>query len=263
MGMAHLRYVAFSYTARITDRDNDRFGALITSPEYQAIYGGNVAVEHTGVKKITNLARGWKLASSIGGVGTGERGDRVILDDPHNVKEAELEIVRNDTVRWFREAMSNRLNDPETGAVIIIMQRVHEADVAGVILELGLPYCHLRIPMEYDPDFQLDDDGNVKSTVIGWVDPRWNEDEPESTRGDLAWPERFSERVYDDIKATVGPYAVAAQYQQTPEQRGGGIFQRMWWQPWDPPDGRFPPLEYIVASLDWPSQKRSKTTRAA
>src|SRR5262249_46157765 len=117
MRMAHLRYVAFSYTARLTDRDNERFSILICSGEYQALYGDAVVVDKTGQKKISNTLMGWKLASSIGGVGTGERGDRIIFDDPHNVREAESEIVRTDTVTWFREGMSNRLNDPTSGAI--------------------------------------------------------------------------------------------------------------------------------------------------
>jgi predicted phage terminase large subunit-like protein len=250
MGMSHLRYVAFSYTARITDRDNNKFGVLVGSLEYQRLYGHKVVLDKTGEKKISNGHMGWKLASSVGGVGTGERGDRVILDDAHNVKEAESEIVRTDTVRWFREAMSNRLNDPTTGAIVIIMQRVHGEDISGVILDLGLPYCHLMIPMEFDPDRALDDEGQPIATAIGWIDPRLDVDDPESGRDVLAWEERFPKAVCDDIKAEVGPFAWAAQYQQTPEQRGGGIFQRLWWQVWDPPDGRFPALEYIVASLD-------------
>lgn len=159
MGMPHLRYVAFSYSARLTERDNDRFTALILSPEFQSLYSGQVQLSKVGNKKVSNYQTGWKLATSVGGLGTGERGDRVILDDPHNVKEAESEIVREATVRWFREAMSNRLNNPEKSAIVIIMQRVHDADVSGTILELGLDYQHLC----YDPETEiLTEDGWVK-----------------------------------------------------------------------------------------------------
>lgn len=250
MGMAHLRYVTFSYSARLTDRDNDRFRDLLISPEYQAMYGDVVQMEKIGTQKISNYAMGWKIASSVGGVGTGERGDRVILDDPHNVKEAESDVVRTSTVRWFREAMSNRLNSPETGAIVIIMQRVHEEDVAGTILTLQLPYCHLCVPMEFDPDRMITDDGQIMATDIGWIDPRLDIDDLEGCRDELAWPARFPPKVINSIKNEVGPYAWASQYQQTPEARGGGIFQRLWWVPWESTDGRFPELEYVVASLD-------------
>lgn len=250
MRMPHLRYVAFSYSGRLTERDNNRFSALVTSHEYQTIYGPWVEMAKIGDKKVSNHATGWKVATSVGGVGTGERGDRVLLDDPHNVKEAESDIVREGTVRWFREAMSNRLNDQEAGAIVVIMQRVHEEDVSGVILSLGLDYVHLCIPMEYDPDRAVLDDGSPVTTPIGWTDPRYDEDDPESARDALAWPERWSARVIEKLKAEVGPFAWASQYQQSPEARGGGILQRSYWLPWDDPGGKFPALSYVVASLD-------------
>lgn len=250
MQMPHLRYVTFSYSSRLTERDNGRFSSLILSPEYQAMYGDTVIPEKIGDQKVSNTSRGWKVASSVGGVGTGERGDRIIADDLHNVKEAESDLVRTGTVQWFRESMSNRLNDPETGAIVIIMQRVHEEDVSGVILSLGLPYCHLMIPMQYDPDRQVDENGAAVSTDIGWTDPRYNPDDVDGSKDMLAWPERFSASVCKSMTAELGPFAWASQYQQSPQARGGGIFQRAWWQLWDPPDGRFPPLDYVVASLD-------------
>lgn len=249
MGMPHLRYVAFSYSARLTERDNDRFTALILSPEFQSLYSGQVQLSKVGNKKVSNYQTGWKLATSVGGLGTGERGDRVILDDPHNVKEAESEIVREATVRWFREAMSNRLNNPEKSAIVIIMQRVHDADVSGTILELGLDYTHLMIPMEFDADRQVVD-GQPIATSIGWTDPRFDPDDAEFGDGELAWPERWPDRIWQSMKAEYGPYAIASQYQQSPQARGGGVLRREYWQLWDAPDGKFPPLEYVIASLD-------------
>lgn len=147
------------------------------------------------------------------------------------------------------ESMSSRLNNMETGAKIVIMQRVNEDDIAGNILALELPYTHLCIPMEFV--WQADDNGDPYTTSIGWVDPRWQPN-PEDCEGELAWPERFPEEVVQRIKKEVGPYGFAAQYQQTPEARGGGLLKREWWQPAEPfmTNGKYPPLAYVVASLD-------------
>lgn len=238
-GLAHLRYVTFSYASSLTERDNGRFRDLIISPEYQAMWGDKFKLRKIGETKVTNDKMGWKLASSVGGVGTGERGDRVLLDDPHNVKEVESEGVRAETVRWFRESMSNRLNN-DNSAIIVIMQRLHEADVSGTIISEGFDYCHLMIPMEYDPERYPPD---YAGTDIGWIDPR--EDD-----GDLAWPARFNEQKIVTLKKELGPYAYAGQYQQSPVARGGGIFKRAWWQLWEPPDGKWPTFDYLVASLD-------------
>ena len=255
MKKAHLRYVAFSYSASLTERDNDRFRTLIASEPYQRMYGpvrtsvemgervNEVGLRNKTIIKVQNTKMGWKLASSVGGVGTGERGDRIILDDPHNVLEGESEQVRGETVRWFRESMSDRLNNMQTGAIVIIMQRVHEEDVSGTVLSLGLPYCHLMIPMEYDPERQEDAEGDAIETQIGWFDPRDKLDEP-------AWDDRFSAQVRKDLEAVKGEFAWASQYQQSPMPRGGGIFKREWWQLWDATDGKFPEFDLIIASLD-------------
>jgi predicted phage terminase large subunit-like protein len=259
MELPHIRYVAFSYSSSLTERDNLKFKDLITSADYQAMYGANapelkdqqVKVRKTGEKKVSNWRHGWKLATSVGGVGTGERGDRVILDDPHNVKESESEVTRKETVRWFRESMSSRLNDMETGAKIVIMQRVHEDDVSGTIItELG-DWCHLLIPMEYVWGFVADERGPCvpPMTAIGWTDPRWRET-PEECDGELAWPERFPERIIPSMKKDAGPYAWAGQYQQTPKVRGAAIFEQEWWQPWEPADGKFPPMSFVLVSVD-------------
>src|SRR6516162_11180790 len=87
----------------------------------------------TGERRLENNQTGFKLAPSVGGVSTGERGDRILLDDPHNVIEAESDAEREKTVRFVRESMSNRLND-EHSAIVVIMQWLHEGDVSGDIL---------------------------------------------------------------------------------------------------------------------------------
>src|ERR1043166_7041627 len=250
MDMAHLRYVAFSYSASLTERDNNRFRDLVLHTSYQDLWGDRVKIVQAGSVKMSNTKKGWKLASSVGGVGTGERGDRIICDDPNNIKEAESEIVRDETNRWFRESMSDRLNDLKTGVIVVIMQRAHADDVSGKIIDLKLPYCHLMIPMEYDWDRQGDDDGEPRKTDIGWFDPRYVESDPEACNKELAWPERFPQEKIEELRIVKGPYAYAGQYQQAPAPRGGGIFKRAWWQVWDSPDGTFPQLEYIIASLD-------------
>jgi hypothetical protein len=174
-----------------------------------------------------------------------------LLDDPHSIKEIESEVVRTETVRWFREAMSNRLNDMKTDAIVIIMQRSHDLDVAGVILDEDLGYCVLSIEMEYDP---LRQTAGMENEA-GWIDPRTEE-------GELAWPARFPQSVCDSLKATLGPYGWASQYAQNPVPRGGGIIKRDWWRLWDRDEAQryglewggarkeFPECELVIGSVD-------------
>jgi predicted phage terminase large subunit-like protein len=229
------RFINFSYAAHLTERDNQRMLDLLKSMKFKDLYGDRLTLTGEGKVKVSNSHKGWKFASSVGGVGTGERGNFVVLDDPHNIKEGESKVVRDETVRWFREAMSNRLNDMVKSAIVIIMQRVHADDVTGAALEGADKYCHLKIPMEFEP-------GERCKTSIGWSDPRVRE-------GECFWPERFPPEAVLKCRAQ-GPYAWASQYQQSPEVRGGGLLKRDYWRDWSSDDGRFPACDFVIASLD-------------
>jgi predicted phage terminase large subunit-like protein len=92
------------------------------------------------------------------------------------------------------------------------MQRLNERDTSGVILDMGLNYEHLMIPMRYEPDRKC-------TTGIGWTDPRTED-------GELMFPERFPEEQVTDLEKTLGSYGTAGQLQQRPAPRGGGMFKR-------------------------------------
>jgi predicted phage terminase large subunit-like protein len=244
MGMSHLRYVSFSYSSGLTERDNTKFRKLVMSERFRELWGEKFSLEKEGEIKITNDKTGSKFASSVKGIGTGERGDRVVIDDPHDVHKSESDVVRTDTVRWFRETITDRLNNLDESAIIIIMQRVHQSDISGFILEQGWAYCHLMVPMEFEA-------GREPYNPLGWKDPRTED-------GDLAWPERFSPEAVANIEREKGSFAYAGQYQQRPSPRGGGIIQRNWWRPYTEaecgkfgvPWPKFPVMSYTVLSLD-------------
>jgi predicted phage terminase large subunit-like protein len=143
------------------------------------------------------------------------------------------------TTTWVREAMSNRLNDMDRSAIVVIMQRVHEDDVSGMIIADKLGYVHLCIPLEFEPDKRCVT--YVKGKPF-WADPRRVVDQ-------CFWPERFTPGAMVAIKL-MGEHAYAGQYQQRPEPRGGGLFKRDYWRRWEIVNNRFPTLHYIVASLD-------------
>ena len=261
-GRPALRYITASYSQGLTIRDNQRFLRLISSPEYRAAWGDRFSLEREGEIKVMNDKTGWKLATSVGGIGTGERGDRFIIDDPHNIKDGESDAIRESTLQWFQEVVPTRLNDPMTSAIIIIMQRVHDADVSGRIMAGDLGYDYLCMPMEYDPS-------RFRVSVTGWQDPRHDDEAEDLGAGKLIWPERMPDWVVARDKIPLGPYGVAAQFQQEPVPKGGGVFRREWWRIWDidlaleygrcdqadvelKGDGalRFPAMEYKIASLD-------------
>ena len=119
---------------------------------------------------------------------------------------------------WHDEVFSTRLNEPETGRIVGIMQRLHERDLTGHLLAEG-GWEHLMIPMRYEPERRC-------TTSIGWEDPR-------AAKGELMWPARFPEHVVRRLEHTLGPHGAACQLQQNPTPREGGLFERRWFV--DPP----------------------------
>jgi hypothetical protein len=219
MGMPHLRYVSFSYSPHLTERDNGKFRNLICSQAYQEMWGHVFKVVGDGKVTVTNDKTGSSFATSFGGVGTGERGHRVILDDPHKLKGTqETTEARFAITSWVREGMQNRLNDLRRDAIVIIMQRLYEDDAAGeVIKHIGDDYCWLQLPMEYE-------EGRHFSHYTGWN----NGEDPREREGQLAWPKRYPRESLATFKKNA--YLWAGQYQQTPVPRGGGLFKDEWWQ---------------------------------
>ena len=233
--MPHLRYICASHSIDIAIRDNQRARRLIESEWYQKHWGDRVKLhkDQNMKSKFENVHGGFRQAVAAGGI-TGLRGDRVLIDDPMSVDGAASEAVRESTNTWFLEALPTRLNSPINSAIIVIMQRLHEEDTSGVILEHNLGYDHVMLPLEYDPD-------RAFATKLGFEDPR-------QTSGEILFPERFPPSVVERDKKALGPYAVAGQFQQIPAPRGGGIIKREYWINWT--EDKFPGFDYIMAAVD-------------
>jgi hypothetical protein len=90
--------------------------------------------------KFANDKTGWKLASSVGGTVLGERGSRIILDDPNSTSDIESDATRYRTELFFSEVLPDRLGNLEEDAIVIIIQRLHERDVSGVALDREMGY---------------------------------------------------------------------------------------------------------------------------
>jgi predicted phage terminase large subunit-like protein len=211
-----IRWLFASYAESLSIRDNVRSRRLIQSPWYQTNWGDRFqfAGDQNQKGRIETDHTGHRIAVGTGGSATGEGGDRLVIDDPHNIAEVESTQVRKGTLDWFDQVWSTRANDPKTTARVIIMQRSHCDDLAGHVLEQG-GWEHLSIPTEYE--------GDKRKTVIGWSDPRKQE-------GELLWPERFGPPEIAEAKRTLGSFAYAGQYQQRPVPATGGVWKKDWFR---------------------------------
>jgi len=246
--MPHMRYVCASHSLDLAIRDSLRMRRLVTDSWYQDHWGDRVKItgDQNAKAKFETTATGFRQACAFTGI-TGYRGDRVIVDDPHSVDDANSDAKRETVTNLFKEAVTSRLNNPDRSAIVVVMQRLHEADVSGVILDNNMGYDHIMLPMRYDPH-------RACVTSLGYADPR-------EIDGELLFIDRFPEHVVDRDEAAMGPYATAGQYAQSPEPRGGGIVKDSWWKLWDKPE--YPGIEYIVASLDTAYTTKSENDPSA
>jgi len=232
--MPHLRYICASHNQELAVRDGLRMRRLIEDPWYKDRWPHVELTRDQNQKtKYENTALGFRQCSASNSI-TGARADRVIIDDPLSVSDAMSQQVKDTVNTWFCEAVPTRLVSPKRSAIIVIMQRLAEDDVSATIIERGLPYDHIMLPMRYDPS-------RAMPTMLGMEDPR-------SRPGELLFPARFPIDVVERDEEIMGKWATAGQFAQAPQPRGGGVILTEWWQMWDKPT--YPPFDYIVAAVD-------------
>ena len=232
-----VQFLHASYSQILTLRDSTKCRRLIESPWYQTLWGDrfHLMADQNTKSRFDNDKGGSRLSTSVGSSLTGEGGNIIVVDDPNAAQEAHSEATIATTIEWWDGALSTRLNNAKTGAFVVIQQRLGEEDLTGHILskEVG-EWTHLCLPMRFEPERSF-------MTSIGWEDPR-------KEAGELLWPERFGEREVANLERQMGPWTSAGQLQQRPEPKGGGVIKREWWQLWE--REKFPPLDYVMASLD-------------
>lgn len=212
-GKPSLRYLTTSFEEENVKRDTRKTRDLIRSEWFRALWP-DVVLTRAGETSFASSATGTREGVPFASI-TGKRGDRFVIDDPHSLDGAESPAEREKATRRFLEGGLNRVNDQTASAIVVVMQRLHEADLSGVLLSRQLGFAHLLIPMEFEP-------GRSLSTPIGWRDPRTYD-------GELMDPTRMPREAVDRLKS-VSAYSWAGQYQQRPVPREGGLFKREWFE---------------------------------
>lgn len=230
------QWLCGSYAEKLAIRDSLKMRRLVTSPWYQEFWGDRVTLtsDQNEKRRFQNDRLGHRIAFGMTGGVMGDGGDTLLLDDPHDRQGAHSEAERETALDNYDQGMVTRLNDPDEGAIVVIMQRLHQKDLAGHVLEQG-GWEHLMLPMEFEKR-------RACVTNLGFKDPR-------SEEGELLWPERFSAVTVDALKVSLGDYGSAGQLQQRPSPAGGGILQvdkiRLW-----PAKEDLPDLFFVLQSYD-------------
>jgi len=270
----HLRWLFATYAQSLSLRDSVRCRRLIQSQGareegtlfervgYQGLLSllsedpWELTGDQNAKEKYETTLTGMRLATSVGGIATGEGGDRIVIDDPLNAKQARSDAERLAANKWWDETMTTRFNNAEAAGVIV-MQRLHEEDLTGHLLAQG-GWHHLCLPAEYEPghpftypdhvrlpDREVVEEVDGKPKVV--VKPgRELPGDPRTEEDELLEPVRLSPERLAELAKGLGSYGYAGQMQQRPAPLEGGMFKRYWWKRWE----TLPPFDRVIHSWD-------------
>jgi predicted phage terminase large subunit-like protein len=206
-----------SYAQDLADKLARDCRSIMMSPWYRQIFRTRLAAHRQAVQEFITTRHGYRLATSIGGVLTGRGADIIMIDDPLKPEEALSKVQRQACNQWFVHTLYSRLNDKRSGAIVIIMQRLHEDDLVGHVLAQE-PWEVLSFPAIAEAD-----EAHQVETIGG---PRCFR----RRQGEALHPDREPLETLERIRRTIGEYNFAGQFQQSPAPLGGGLVKAEWFQ---------------------------------
>jgi len=261
-----VQWLFATYASSLTLRDSVKCRRLIQSPWYQEHFGDcfQLSSDLNQKGRFDNSFSGYRLATSVGGTATGEGGDRIVVDDAHNMKEINSDTIRGGVIEWWRDTMSTRGNDMMKLGRVIIAQRGHHQDLPGHCLSTG-GWVHLNLPGYFVPKTRCitkakkdstrtipanpnpevftfgDHIPLVKKDQVLFVDPRKQEN-------DLLQPHRFDQAAMTKLSMELTERGFEAQIQQNPSAKGGNIMKEHHWREWTEPE--LPNIQMVIQSYD-------------
>ena len=208
------RLIVASYSADLAIKHGNDFRTVVNSADYRAIFAGMriSATKNTQTEVVTTL-NGFRLAISVDGTLTGRGGDIIIIDDPIAAMSARSPKAREHAVEWYFNTLLSRLDHKQNGAIVLVMQRLHEDDLAGALLRGSDEWKVVSLPAIAEQNERI---------------PIGNGRVHFRRAGDVLHPEREPREVLESLRAQLGPEIYAAQYQQQPVPPGGGMIKRAW-----------------------------------
>jgi predicted phage terminase large subunit-like protein len=237
-----IQIICASYGQELADKHARDCRTLIMSEFYQKLFPRTrLSSEKKSVNEFLTTGEGFRMSTSVGGVLTGRGADIIILDDPLKPDEALSETRRTCVNEWYDNTLVSRLNSKERGIIIIVMQRLHQDDLVGHVLgQQGWEVLSFPAIAEEDE--------------VHLIESAWGRRRFERKIDEVLQPDRESRRTLENIRATIGSYNFASQYQQTPVSLGGAIIKTEWlkyYGPWEL-SGRF-----ICVVQSWDTANKS------
>ena len=210
------RFVCVSFADDLAMKHARDCRSILQSDWYRASFP-DVSLTRIAENDIETNRAGGRFSTTVGGTLTGRGGDVIIIDDPIKPEEANSDTARNGVNSWYQSTLLSRLNSQETGAIVLVMQRLHQNDLAGDLLEQG-GWNQLRLPAVADEE---------ESIVL----PHGREHR--RLPGELLDPARLSEATLQALRRSLGSLAFEAQFQQNPVPAEGNLIKRDWLKRYD------------------------------
>ena len=206
-------FLTASYSLDLSTEHSLARRSLLQSRWFRSLWGDKLRLEggRNQAAQFMNDKRGQMIATSVGGTVMGRGCDTAILDDLLSAAQAVSNAERTTANNWIDTPLRSRLNDPATGAIIVVMQRLHELDPTGFLLaqEPGV-WTHVRIPLV------AEEEETWAFPISGRIVHR--------KAGDILMPERFTPEVVEQQRSR--RLVFAGQYQQRPAPLEGNLIKR-------------------------------------
>jgi predicted phage terminase large subunit-like protein len=204
-----------SYAQEFSEKLARECRKLMQSDNYLRTFKTRISEERQAVADFETTQGGNRFATSVNGIMTGRGADIIIIDDPLKADDAGSELRRKSVNEWFDNTLRSRLNNQETGAIIVVMQRLHTDDLVGHVLG-SEEWDIVRFPAiaPEDQEYQL-------FTPFGKRVIQRRKD-------DVLQPELVSADTLAALRSGMTPAVFAAQYQQDPQPAEGNLIKRAW-----------------------------------
>ena len=211
------RIFAISYGDDLSAKHASDFRSIVHSPWFKRAFR-KMRIRRSIDGELITTKSGFRKSTSVSGPLTGLGGDLFIIDDPQKPVDAQSELRRNGLNQWMSNTLMSRLDNKQTGAIIVVMQRVHMDDLSGFLSSSSDEWEILSLPAIAE----------VKDTI-----PIGNGKFHHRQVGEALHPALESLETIRKQQQTMGPDVFAAQYQQSPVPPGGAMIKRDWLRYYD------------------------------
>jgi predicted phage terminase large subunit-like protein len=237
-----IQIICASYGQDLADKHARDCRTLMMTDFYKRLFPRTrLSPEKQAINEFMTTAQGFRLSTSVGGVLTGRGADVIILDDPLKPDEALSETRRNAVNAWYDNTLVTRLNNKQTGTIIVVMQRLHQDDLVGHVMDQ-----EAWDVLSFPAIAQEDEDYLIESLL--------GERRFRRKVGEALQPQREPLSTLKDIRETIGEYNFQSQYQQDPVPVGGAIVKSEWLRYYSPEER---PASFSLVFQSWDTANKS------